>query len=142
MMTDAQGDSRPQVPGVPSGTKHILLVDDVDAILAPMSRYFRNLGYDVDCAREREEAEALLSHVRYDCLIADLCLTTGHGPDGLAVIGHAHEASPVTRIVVLTAAESSDTEGEALRLGADVFLRKPTPLTEVARAVAGLVGHS
>jgi two-component system OmpR family response regulator len=121
--------------------KRLLVVDDEEGILSGMQRYFQSSGYQVDCAREKEEAEALLAHIPYDCLIADLCLTTGHGPDGLAVIGHAREASPATRIVVLTAAESSDTEEEACRLGADVFLRKPTPLAEVGRVVAGLVGR-
>jgi DNA-binding response OmpR family regulator len=121
--------------------KKLLVVDDEESILVGIQRYFQSDGYDVDCAREKEEAEALISHVAYDCLIADLCLTTGHGPDGLGVIGYAREASPTTRIVVLSAAESSDTEDEALRLGADVFLRKPTPLAEVGRVVAGLVGR-
>src|SRR5437899_2691196 len=40
--------------------KHILLLDDEEAILLPTAKYFRGLGCTVDMAREPEEAEALI----------------------------------------------------------------------------------
>lgn len=120
--------------------KRLLIVDDEQGVLVGMQRYFQSAGFLVDCAREREEAEALLDHVQYDCLIADLCLTEGHGPDGLDVIGLARTTSPRARIVVLTAVEGSATETAARRLGADLFFRKPTPLADLARAVNSLLG--
>ena len=51
----------------------------------------------------------------------------------------AHECSPKTRIVVLTAYGSSDVETEAKASGADAFLRKPQPLSQVAQVVRGLI---
>ncbi len=126
--------------GVDNASKRLLIVDDEPSILTGMQRFFVAAGYRVDCAVEREEAEALLDHVAYDCLIADLCLTTGHGPDGLALIGHARAISPRTRIVVLTAVQEGATETEARRLGTDAFLRKPAALGDVARVVGELVG--
>ena len=118
----------------------LLIVDDEPSVLVGMGRYFQAVGFLVDCATEREEAEALLGHVAYDCLIADLRLTQGHGPDGLEVIGLARTVSLRTRIVVLTAVEDSETEAEAIRLGANLYLRKPVPLSEVARAMNELLG--
>jgi DNA-binding response OmpR family regulator len=126
----------PSDPGRP----RLLIVDDEPSVLVGMQRYFQAVGFQVDCAGEREEAEALLGHVPYDCLIADLCLTQGHGPDGLDVISLARAASTRTRIVALTAVEGSATEEEALRLGADLYFRKPAPLSEVARAIGELLG--
>ena len=38
----------------------ILVVDDEELILSAIREYFLPLRYDVDCARELEEAEALL----------------------------------------------------------------------------------
>jgi DNA-binding response OmpR family regulator len=120
--------------------RRLLIVDDEASILTGMRCFFRKLGFKVDCAQEKEEAEALLDHVAYDALIADLCLTTGYGPDGLGLIGHAREASPATRVVVLTAVEGEETEDLARSLGAHAFLRKPTALNEVADVLERLLG--
>ncbi len=117
----------------------LLIVEDEPNVLVGMQRYFQDVGFHVDCAREREEAETLLERVPYDCLIADLCLTRGRGPDGLGVVGLARTTSPRTRIVVLTAFEGAEAEAEALRLGADLYLHKPMLLAEVVRMVNGLL---
>lgn len=126
----AQGESQVQ---------KLLFVDDEENVLVGMRRYFRSLGFDVDCASEREEAEALAANVRYDGVVVDLCLTTGHGPDGLEVIRWVREHSPSARILVLTAFGAAETQREALKLGADLFLQKPRPLEEIHHALAGLL---
>jgi len=118
---------------------NLLLVDDEENILTGMRRYFRACGYQVDCAVEREEAQALAAHGAYDAVIVDLCLTLGHGPDGLELIRWIREHSPTTRIVVLSASASPETLREALRLGADTCLQKPRALGEVHRALEGLL---
>src|SRR4051795_5767244 len=70
-----------RVPG-----RRILLVDDEIALLIPLSRYFRNLGCEVDVAEEPEIAEALLDHRRYDVVIIDLRLTPFGNAEGLEVL--------------------------------------------------------
>ncbi len=122
--------------------KRLLLVDDEEGILVGMKSYFKLAGYDVDCAREREEAEALLTHVQYDCAIVDLCLNAAHGADGLDVVAYARKRCPSTRLIVLTAYGPPATEAEVRRLEADVFLRKPKPMAELGQVVAGLVGDA
>ena len=122
-------------------SERILMVDDEAAILQAMASYFRGLGYEVDCARAREEAEGLLHDRRYACLIADLRLRAGHGSEGLELVAFARERWPETRLVVLTAYGSPAAENEARRLGADAFLHKPQPLPEVARVVAEATGR-
>jgi DNA-binding response OmpR family regulator len=116
----------------------ILVVDDEEPILFAISEYFEPLGYQVDCARELEEAEALLSHVRYALMIADLRLTGIHSNEGLELIRFARDRSPWTRIIVLTGYGSADMEAEALGRGVDAFLQKPMPLAELAEIVAAL----
>ncbi len=92
----------------------------------------------MDCARELEEAEALLSHVRYGLLIADLRLTGGHSSEGLELIRFARERSPWTRVVLLTSYGSPELESEAISRGVDRFLQKPMPLADLARIAADL----
>jgi CheY-like chemotaxis protein len=144
-----QHDGLPLVgrPGEPLAAsrcmkRRILIVDDEDGALAGMRRYFEHGGYQVDCAREKEEAEALLGHLRYDCVIADLCLTAGRGPDGLEIIEQARCWRPDTPVVVLTAEGSPQVEATAVRLGANAFLHKPIPLGDVASVVARIVGDA
>jgi len=120
--------------------QRLLLIDDEEPILFALREYFTAYGYEVDCAREMEEAEALLANVPYAAVIADLRLTGSHGAEGLEIIGYVRERCPWTRIILLTAYGSPEVEAEARRRGVDSFLHKPKPLPEVAQIVYALVG--
>lgn len=121
-------------------TKRILVVDDERTILFAIRSYFNRYGYEVDCARELEEAEALLAHRQYDIVIADLRLTGSSGREGLEVVRFLRERSPASPIVMMTAYGSPEIELEAVELGANAFLQKPKPLAELADVVFSLVG--
>ena len=125
----------------PADTTRLLVIDDEEPILFAFKEYFSAFGYAVDCAREVEEAEALLAHVRYEVVIADLRLTGVQGTEGLSIVRYAQERCPWARVIVLTAYGSPEIENEAYRLGADGFLHKPVPLPDVAQIVFGLVGE-
>ena len=120
-------------------TPRLLVVDDEESICFSMSEYFSLHGFSVDTAREIEEAEKLVESTEYRVIIQDLRLGTTRNPDGLNIIRLAHERYPETRIVVLTAYGSAEMEDEARRCGADAFLRKPKPLSQVAQVVQGLI---
>jgi len=117
----------------------LLVVDDEESICFSMSEYFSLQGYKVDTACEMEEAEKLLGATTYKVVIQDLRLTMRNTHDGLEMIRLIREHNPQTRIVVLTAYGSSEIEDEARRCGADAFLRKPKPLSQVAQVVQGLI---
>lgn len=117
----------------------LLIVDDEESICFSMSEYFSLHGYNVDTAREVEEAEKLVQSTEYQVIIQDLRLGPTKNPDGLDIIKMAHERHPDTRIIVLTAYGSAEMEDEARRCGADAFLRKPKPLSQVAQVVQGLI---
>jgi DNA-binding NtrC family response regulator len=117
----------------------LLVVDDEESICFSMSEYFSLQGYKVDTACEVEEAEKLLGAATYKVVIQDLRLTMTNTPDGLDMIKLIREHNPQARIVVLTAYGSAEIEDEARRRGADAFLRKPKPLSQVAQVVQGLI---
>lgn len=117
----------------------LLVVDDEESICFSMSEYFSLHGYNVDTAGEIEEAEKLVESTEYRVIIQDLRLGTTRNPDGLNIIKIAHQRYPETRIIVLTAYGSTEMEDEARRCGADAFLRKPKPLSQVAQVVQGLI---
>jgi len=117
----------------------LLVVDDEESICFSMSEYFSLQGYKVDTASEVEEAEKLLGSTEYKVVIQDLRLTMTSNHDGLGMIKLIREHNPQTRIVILTAYGSAEIEDEARRCGADAFLRKPKPLSQVAQVVQGLI---
>jgi DNA-binding NtrC family response regulator len=122
-----------------SAMPRILVVDDEESICFSMSEYFSLHGYKVDTACEVEEAEKLLDATNYKVVIQDLRLTMTNSDDGLGMIRMIREHNPQTRIIVLTAYGSAEIEDEARRCGADAFLRKPKPLSQVAQIIQGLI---
>jgi len=129
------GESRSEDSEMPG----MLIVDDEGSICFSMSEYFGLHGYRVDTASELEEAERLIESTKYEVAILDLRLGLAHNADGLEIIKLLHESRPETRIVVLTAYGSAEMEDEARQLGADAFLRKPKPLSQVAQVIQGLL---
>ncbi len=117
----------------------LLVVDDEESICFSMSEYFSLHGFKVDTARDLEQAEELIDTTPYQVVIQDLRLGMTRNPDGLDIIRRIQERSPSTRIIVLTAYGSTEMEDEARRCGADAFLRKPKPLSQVAQVIQGLI---
>jgi len=134
---------RAQTAAVPDRAKRastkLLVVDDEESICFSMREYFSEHGFKVDTARELEEAEGLIKGTDYEVIIQDLRLGVDPRPDGLEIIKLVHEQNPETRIVVLTSYGSPAVEAEARRAGADAFLRKHKPLSQVAQVVQGLI---
>jgi len=130
---------RPQSASKEIDMPRLLVVDDEESICFSMSEYFSLQGYRVDTAQELEEAERLIEATDYKVVIQDLRLGTTRSPDGLNIIKMIRDQNPRTRIIVLTAYGSAEMEDEALRCGADAFLRKPKPLSQVAQVVQGLI---
>src|SRR5258708_12466157 len=91
----------------------ILVVDDEATILFAMKEFFSDGGFAVDCASEREEAEALIANVQYAAVIADLRLLGSESGDGLDVVLAARERSAATPIVLLSASAPPHTQPPA-----------------------------
>ena len=124
---------------VEQGSRNLLVVDDEESICFSMREYFSQHGFEVDTAREIEEAEVLIKETKYRVIIQDLRLGLTRRPDGIEIIKLVHKRSPDTRIIVLTSYGSAEAEAEARRAGADAFLHKPKPLSQVAQVVQGLL---
>jgi len=129
------------LPPAAAASRHVLLLDDEEAILLPTATYFRSLGFEVDTAREPEEAEALVQHRRYDLAILDLRVGAFGGTAGLEVLREIRRRDLETSVIVLSAYISSEVEAEAWALGADSVLCKPQALPELAELALALIGY-
>ena len=122
-----------------SMTNRVLIIDDDDQLVNAYRDYLCEGGYEVDCAQELEEAQALMAHFTYSVVITDLRLNKlAFG--GLDVIKHIRERSLSTRVVVVTAYGWPELKAEATASGADAFLRKPMRLKELGATIGLLTG--
>ena len=135
-------NARVDPPSAARKQARILVVDDEEAIRDAAREYLSALGYHVDVAEERAEAEVMLASCDYELLIADMRLTGEHGREGLELVSFFRDRCPSARSVLLTAYGSPDVEREARQRGVDVFLEKPVPLAHLARIAHDLVGGS
>jgi DNA-binding NtrC family response regulator len=116
----------------------ILIVDDEKAILFAMREYFSAFGFEVDCARDKQEAETLLAERCYSVLITDLRLTGSDDTDGLDIARFGHERHPSMRSILLTAYGTPEIERSAYERGISVCLSKPRPLDEILETASRL----
>lgn len=118
----------------------ILIVDDEAPLLAAISDYLTTRGFECECATEVAEAMALLANLPFDAVVTDVYLSPLPQADGFAVVSFIRERALPVRVVVMTAHDTPQVIGEAQRLCADLFLRKPVPLHHLADALGRFMG--
>jgi two-component system response regulator RegA len=113
--------------------RSLLIVEDDDVLRKRLARAFRERGYDVREAANREAALRLSRADPPEYGIVDLRLGA---ESGLDVIRSLLELEPATILVVLTGYGSIATALEAVRLGAAHYLTKPADVDEIVAALA------
>lgn len=127
----------------PGGTPFlILVVDDEATMRRSLADILRLEGYRVQTAASGEEAILRIKEELYDLILLDLKMP---GIGGIEVLRFIAENSPDSQVILLTAHGSLESAIEALRLGAQDYLLKPsspeTILTSVARALKLRIEH-
>jgi DNA-binding response OmpR family regulator len=117
----------------------LMIVDDEEPIIFSMHDYFTVHGWSVDCARAVEEAKSLASAHDYDVVITDLHLTGIHEAEGLELVSF-FRGRGTAKVIVFTAYGTGELERIALERGADAFLQKTMPISEIAQLVTRLAG--
>ncbi|WP_223646026.1 response regulator [Corallococcus sp. EGB] len=120
--------------------RNLLIIDDETVLCWVLGRFFSSAGYAVDSATDLDEALERVKHGRYDLVISDLRLSGTQSEEGLIIAERLREASPQTRMVLLTAFATPDLGVRARALGVDLVLSKPQPLPDLAEHVAQLLG--
>ena len=100
----------------------ILIVDDDEDMRILLGSHLEHLGYAVSTVPDGETALQWLEQQNADVIFLDLSMS---GMDGLDVLKHIRERGFDVAVILTTAHGSEDTAIEALRIGADDYLRKP-----------------
>jgi CheY-like chemotaxis protein len=108
--------------------KHILLVDDEDAIAYVFKRYLKRAGFQVTAVLDPAEALAIGSAGGIDMLVTDFRMP---GMTGATLLGRLREHTPALPALIVTAYGAEVGMAEA---GVRV-LNKPLPPQELVDAV-------
>jgi DNA-binding NtrC family response regulator len=98
-----------------SAKARILVVDDERSMQEFLEIFFRREGYLVATAGDLETARAQLEEDDFDVVITDIQMPGGSGLDLLRA---AHEVSPESIVIMITAFASTETAIGAMKEGA------------------------
>jgi DNA-binding response OmpR family regulator len=115
-------------------TKHILVVDDDQAITRGLTSLFTQSGYVVRSAASGPQALEMLVPTP-DLVVLDLILP---GMDGYEVCRHIRRQTVYIPILMLTARDQSSDKILGLELGADAYVTKPFEPHELLAQVRAL----
>ena len=100
----------------------ILIIEDEVTLNKMLAEGLKEFGYQSDVVENLKDGEYYLDIRNYDLILMDWMLPDGNGVD---IIPTIKQNSPKTVIVVLSARDDAESEIEALRAGADDYIRKP-----------------
>jgi len=100
----------------------ILIVEDEVTLNRTLADGLKEFGYQSDISESLKDAQYYLDIRNYDLILVDWMLPDG---SGLELVTQVKQESPKTVIIVLSARDDKESEIEALRAGADDYIRKP-----------------
>ena len=116
-------------------TIHILLVDDEPIYLRLLKVNLESEGYEINSARNGEEALEMVSQEIPDLIIMDVMMPK---LDGIATCNRIRQFSNVP-IILLTALGDEQDRVNGLNIGADDYVVKPFSATELVARVRAVL---
>jgi two-component system nitrogen regulation response regulator GlnG len=116
-----------------AGPRHILIVDDEEAVCWALQRALQHEGHTVAVAASAEQAFAQLARQKPDAILLDVRLP---GMDGLTALPRFRQLAPEAPVIVITAFGSLPTAVGAVEGGAFDYLAKPFDLSAALDAVS------
>lgn len=117
--------------------KHVLIVDDDEAIRGLLLSFLQDRGYETDAAPDGESALEWLAGNHTDMVLLDLRMP---GMSGLDVLQHTSKLYPELPIIVISGYADEAMAQEALQMGAFDFFLKPFDLRTVERRLSTKLG--
>jgi len=100
----------------------ILIIEDEVTLSKTLAEGLKEYGYQNDVAESLTDGRYFLDIRNYDLVLLDWMLPDGNGID---LIPEIKEKRAKTAVIVLSARDDKESEIEALRLGADDYIKKP-----------------
>ncbi len=117
-------------------TPNILIIDDEPLMRISISDALKAEGYNITSIESGSDGLKAIMDNFYDVVITDIRLPE---VDGLQILKKCRQASPKTKILMITAYGSVETAVEAMRQGAYDYITKPFSMDELIIIVKRLI---
>jgi DNA-binding response OmpR family regulator len=114
----------------------ILIVEDDPKVAGFMEQGFREENFEVDLARDGEEALARAGATTYDVILLDFMLPRRTGPEVAATLRRSGDRTP---ILMLTARDDAGDLKAAFAAGVNAYQTKPFRFGDLLRQVETLL---
>lgn len=114
----------------------ILIIEDEKELSQNIKKYLSSENYICEQAYNFGEALDKISLYAYDCILLDLNLPGG---DGLNILEEIKKQGVDSGIIIISAKGTLDDKLEGLKVGADDYLSKPFPLSELSMRIYALL---
>lgn len=115
-----------------AGQRSVLLVDDDEALARMLQRALKSAGFEVTVANNGTTAMEMIISRPFDVIVTDIQMP---GMSGVELLGVVRAYDLDVPVILMTGAPTVETAVEAVRLGALVYLAKPTSNETLVKAV-------
>ena len=119
-------------------TRRVLVADDEPNIVAALEFLLRHEGYEVEIARNGEQALAMIDHSPPDLVLLDVMMPL---KDGHAVCRQIRDSERLrhVKVIMLTAKGRDADVSKGLAHGADLYVTKPFSTRELMDSIRKLL---
>ncbi len=108
------------------GQHKVLIVEDEDLFARAVTKHLKKAGFDCECAGNIADARALTKQFQPDLALLDMRLPDGNGLDLIEEL-----IAKNTKVIAMTAYGEVSDAVQAIKLGANDYLKKPIDLEEL-----------
>ncbi len=134
--------SEPGQSRVPGKDGRILLVDRDDSVLEAVGAFLRGRDHRVQTAKDTHAARALLEKEEFDIVVADLQVCDAPNGEHLAEWLAQQKPALARRVIWMSAALRSRSEGDKIAASGCPILQKPFKASDLLAAVDELLQSS
>ena len=117
----------------------VLIVEDDAAMRRLLETFIGEIGHTVAGVGSGQEGIALYTELKPELVLLDIKLPD---IDGLQVLKRLKALDPACRVVIMSSYSNTHTVAEAMKLGVENYLTKPTPLPELRVLIDKLLEKS
>src|SRR6202043_2014698 len=113
---------------------NILVCDDERSICEMLDIALRREGHKVETVKSGDDAKRKLESALYDVVVTDIKMPN---TDGIEVLRYAHQVSPDTAVILITAVDDYEAAVEAVKAGGatDYIRKSPGLVDEIKLAI-------
>jgi DNA-binding NtrC family response regulator len=115
--------------------KNILIVDDYEGCRMVITAMLKDYDYDVDSARNGQEALEFMKNKRYHLVITDMEMP---GMNGIDLLKNIKTMAPDTKVIIASGNGTVNSYMDSMVWGASEYLNKPLELKGLTKAVANV----